>query len=128
MTPASPRDPRGIGQHVDRGDTPTADHEAHDGGRLAGDEDHRAGGAVDDGGPDLARRVRVATGQPGDSGCPAHRALSAGAEVAAQRHVGVQNGDQPVEVTGTPGGEEGVDDGVLGSRPVSGPGAVCWIR
>ena len=58
----------------------------------------------------------VAPGQPGDRGCPSHRTLSGRAEIAAQRHVGVQNGDQPIQVAGTSGGEESVDDGVLGHQ------------
>ena len=58
-------------------------------------------GPVDDGRAGFAFRGGVAPGQPGDRGCPSLRTLSGWAEVAAQRHVGVQNGDQPIQVTGT---------------------------
>jgi hypothetical protein len=59
--------------------------------------------------PQMVKAMR-AKGRPRGTADYGGAAWPAGAEVGSQHDVGVEDGDESVEVAGAPGGKEGVDD------------------
>jgi hypothetical protein len=109
-------DAGGVGDHIDLDDAAVGDGEAHQRDGLAFQGDDHAGRPVDQGGVEGRSAVGADAGLAGDGlGAPQHPggARAAGGEVGPGHHVGVEQGDQGVEVAGPPGREEGVHHGAL---------------
>src|SRR5205807_639509 len=117
----------GVGDEIDGRDEPGGGREADDGDGPSGGGDHDSGEAVDDRRPRKVReRTTAGEDLTGDRLGPADgppRARAAPAGVGAEHHVGVEDGDQTVEVAVAGGGEKRIDElglpggvGVLGGR------------